>query len=72
MRLFLARIERDRKPPPQHDARGQSAGRIRTGLQLLYARCLTAMRRDAGFPKTAVEDKAYRVVGFGAPRCFNG
>lgn len=32
--------------------------------QEFYARCLAAMRRDAGFPNTAVDETDYRVVGF--------
>lgn len=34
-------------------------------MQELYGECLAAMRRDAGFPETAVEAKDYRVVSFG-------
>lgn len=36
----------------------------RVRLATLYADCLTAMRRDAGFPMTAVERADYRIVTF--------
>ena len=46
----------------EHAANPDPANELR--MQALYGGCLTAMRKDAGFPDSAIDRTDYRVVRF--------